>query len=322
MILKGHVYHPDYGWLREAVATLRLLQPAGRHAAAGHGTLGWHFEDRMRRWGWSYDPETFSIKGQLDFDTQGTIELNHTCPDAEQRHSLRQLWRHAFERATKWGRNDMKGAENGIDRKATGRAYNIERDFYRRGLMRSILTGSVMTPGRWRAARRLTEDEAKCRRCNLELDTVGHWWRCPAFERHRARHGLHDKDMDLDWLPACLSRCSLMPRACPGCDEKAKPIFTTATLNCLTDMFSDAADSPHHEWAHRLAKGRMKANTFVYDEADVLHFDEADPGSSSEEALNEDDDEQEHEDFESIYDRGHFGQAPAAISRGPAMCRF
>ncbi len=186
-----------------------------------------------------------------------------------------------MERRASWRRNDMHGAALGLDRRLSAAAYNAEKDPFRRGLLRSILTGSVLTPGRWRAAKRLTEAEARCGRCNVELDTVGHWWRCPALHKHRERHGLHDKDMDLDWLPPCLSRCGLMPRTFSGYDQQTKKKLALAIQRCLADMLSDVGDSAHFHKAMQLAKSRVRSRVFVHDPNDLMDHDEMDEDPDS-----------------------------------------
>ena len=217
VLYKGHVFHPIALFLRDSVRWLRAFWASDQralfqqswHSPARFTPMG-HFQQVMTRLGWEWH-DYMKIRGPMEVgDLDHVIDL--LAPRAQLAHSLRQLWRFWMFRQNK-PRNDMAGIELGIDYRATRRLYEVASlSPFQRGMMRSILLGALLTPGRMAFAGLLSDQEALCPLCDLlEFDTVGHRWHCPANLKLLQKFGL--LDCDLLALPKCLTRCGIVPAA-------------------------------------------------------------------------------------------------------------
>ena len=112
-------------------------------------------------------------------------------------------------------RNDMEGIELGINSQATRKLYELPGlSPLQRGMLRSILLGALLTPGRMVFAGLLSDQEALCPFCGvLEFDTVGHRWHCLANAQLLKKFKLDAVDLQL--LPKCLTRCGIVPASAP-----------------------------------------------------------------------------------------------------------
>ncbi len=154
-------------------------------------------------------------------------------------HELRELWRHSLRRQAK-PRMDMQGSELGIDGDTTRRIFgNKELTPWQRGCLRSILVGTTWTPSRFFRASLITEAQAICSRCTAgEIDSIGHRYQCNAMQ-HLLPQSL--RDLDLDTLPRCLTRCGLAP--CVPLEGLGKQAWQRLVLDFQTFLLNSTIEA-------------------------------------------------------------------------------
>eukprot|EP00973_Karenia_brevis_P065306 9071202-Karenia_brevis.AAC.1 len=108
------------------------------------------------------------------------------------------LWRQAEDR-----RADMQGVGQGVDKAMSAALLHDRRiDDYKKGVLRSVMAGSVWTQDRLHKAG--LEASNVCKFCNEGIieDTAHLFWECPAWHNIRSAHACPAFAFQSFW-PAC-----------------------------------------------------------------------------------------------------------------------
>jgi hypothetical protein len=228
VLYKGHKLLPECVIIRNCIA---LLFAIARHSDAQMRAdldFIWHSVRHRRRTrsespfhvlaeychklGWTWAAPTVihvaSVHEERDVDLALT-----DWPEIA--HYIREHCRaYLLGSSTAGSRFDTQGLEGGADFAATRAVLDSSSmTFLEKGVLRTILTGSCVTPSRLVAAGRLTDAQAVCVHCGSEVESLGHrFWRCAAWLHVRAAHDL--ADFAEDDFPRCLTRCGLLPLGC------------------------------------------------------------------------------------------------------------
>eukprot|EP00973_Karenia_brevis_P046786 6492009-Karenia_brevis.AAC.1 len=177
-------------------------------------------------WRWK-DPYTFTL---LDGHDVNILD----CELAEWAHLVRDGARRALWIKASKRRADMQGIEFGIDRFATQSAMLRCRSSYRMGMLRSIISGAVMTQDRLHRAG--MEVSNLCPYCSQAVEDHTHmWWYCPAWADIRQKHPHAMRHFTDEW-PMCLKACGVMP-------ETLKPETEEQQEATFIDLVSDSASN-------------------------------------------------------------------------------
>ena len=133
-------------------------------------------------------------------------------------HMLRDCTRHLLWSRAGCRRQDLAGLQTGVDIEATCQLLRASRQTQvHKGLLRSILSGGVVSGQRAHKARFCSS--AICEFCNcLTVESVHHlFWECPAWANIRNEHPLAVASWRPDW-PACFACCGIL------CDGVVIPV--------------------------------------------------------------------------------------------------
>ena len=261
VIYKGHAILPECVMAVKCLRLLFVIATKCSEATKDELRQMWHlastkyetpvkvarqaFKDVNFDWIAPFKVKVMTHEGEHEVD----ISSN---PWKDTMHKAREAMRYQLLQSERMHQRwDLKGLRMGIDfKKSRQNLRNPQVSWLRRGMMRTIMTGSCWTPSKMYSAGLLNFADASCVHCQQPIiESLGHrFWQCPKWRTIREAHGLQNFN-ETSW-PRALTRCGI----CPANLEAMSEIQVKNIQLMMMEITESCSSAPLAEAQYRKAR--------------------------------------------------------------------